>query len=844
MTDKCSCTLLATLAGGVLAATAAAGNPTTNVAEKPYLGPAGASDAANTSAQFVAIEKELNPAVPTFGLGGEPNETCADAIALACNSSVTYDNSGNAPGWDTPLGTCFVGSDQTNSVWYSFVATDTAATISLCNSVQTDSTVQLFSGACGNLVEIGCGEDECGDSGFLSTFGVQGLVIGDTYFIQTGSWSAAEVGSYTLELTCESFVGCVECPADGIDEGEVDCFDEYEDFYNSGCNATPPPPQFNGPMLAPGDTVCGTYGTYEFTNPDGTVVNFRDTDWYTFVAPNDGFLNVTWQGEAGTAGFIIDAGPGFDCSVLAILATATGAPCEEVSASLTVAAGDELVIFAGTSVFTGVPCGTPYTVNVTLGAAPTGACCSLDGNICTEVTELQCDGFYQGNGTLCADTECCQIVCPAGARLEGGFDADCTGLGEGDPGAFSGECIFDGYADEFNSGCNSVDSPSGAFFDELFCGDVICGTGGNHLGPAGEQFRDTDWYLFNAFATEDVTWRVTASFSTLIAIIELGPSPNECAFTIPAIGNGVACEPFEVTATVTAGSQYALFVATDVFEGVPANAPYVAEVICGAAETQACCFKDGTCQDLLPPDCLAEGGLPLGPDTACATADCCVVCDGSETEEGEPTFGCADDYIDNFNGGCNSVPEVFQAYPGGAVCGKSGTYVGDIDGDGVQDQLRDTDWYSYQHPGGVLSLSVTAQFSPLVAVIQPGPGGCADFTIPLISDAGVGRCTKVLLEGDLPAGEYYLFVAPEVFEGIPCGLNYNLEVLGDGGGCSPDCADATGDGFVDIADLNAVLANFNSAQNVGENGDVTCNGFVDIADLNLVLAQFNSACSN
>jgi hypothetical protein len=52
-------------------------------------------------------------------------------------------------------------------------------------------------------------------------------------------------------------------------------------------------------------------------------------------------------------------------------------------------------------------------------------------------------------------------------------------------------------------------------------------------------------------------------------------------------------------------------------------------------------------------------------------------------------------------------------------------------------------------------------------------------------------------------------------------------------------ADVTGDGVVDLADLNLVLANFGMDTDEGDaNGD----GTVDLADLNLVLAQFGGSC--
>jgi hypothetical protein len=39
-------------------------------------------------------------------------------------------------------------------------------------------------------------------------------------------------------------------------------------------------------------------------------------------------------------------------------------------------------------------------------------------------------------------------------------------------------------------------------------------------------------------------------------------------------------------------------------------------------QTEACCFEDGSCQDLLPDECTAAGGTPQGPGSACAGTQC------------------------------------------------------------------------------------------------------------------------------------------------------------------------------------------------------------------------------
>ncbi|MFG0292943.1 MAG: Ig-like domain-containing protein [Phycisphaerales bacterium JB050] len=62
------------------------------------------------------------------------------------------------------------------------------------------------------------------------------------------------------------------------------------------------------------------------------------------------------------------------------------------------------------------------------------------------------------------------------------------------------------------------------------------------------------------------------------------------------------------------------------------------------------------------------------------------------------------------------------------------------------------------------------------------------------------------------------------------------------GDSNPTCpGDVTGDGATDLADLNAVLANFGCSDN-NCGGDATGDGATDLADLNAVLAAFGTVC--
>lgn len=55
---------------------------------------------------------------------------------------------------------------------------------------------------------------------------------------------------------------------------------------------------------------------------------------------------------------------------------------------------------------------------------------------------------------------------------------------------------------------------------------------------------------------------------------------------------------------------------------------------------------------------------------------------------------------------------------------------------------------------------------------------------------------------------------------------------------APPCADLSGDGVVNLTDLNIVLANFGA----GDGGDINGDGQTNLTDLNAVLASFGSAC--
>lgn len=147
---------------------------------------------------------------------------------------------------------------------------------------------------------------------------------------------------------------------------------------------------------------------------------------------------------------------------------------------------------------------------------------------------------------------------------------------------------------------------------------------------------------------------------------------------------------------------------------------------------------------------------------------CDVPCPPGAAQEGEPI--CYDGYIDNFNGGCNSDPIVFQTIPStcGAftVCGTSGVF---------NDQTtRDTDWFQVVLTGVTdLSARCTAEF-PLQLLIIEGTAGCPSSQI--IGAVQVPECQEATIEMLLQPGTYWVWVGPSDWSAIPCGAEYVLTV--------------------------------------------------------------------
>jgi len=243
----------------------------------------------------------------------------------------------------------YSGSTSPDVVYSYAPAAGEAITVDLCSS-SYDTKVYIYQNAVGNL--IACNDDAgCGYSGWQSKVENVNLVGGNTYYIVIDGYGGAS-GEDVLAVT--GFEPCVLiCPTGAQLEGEPDCADNYWDTYNGGCNSQgwTDVPAAAGTNCA---NFCGKSGTYIYQG-----LSYRDTDWMRVHAAG-GTVTYTLQAEFPVLGFLFY---GLTCTNLQGV-SGTGGPCTPTVMSWSAAAGTELWLWCGPSVFSGIPCGTDYNYNV------------------------------------------------------------------------------------------------------------------------------------------------------------------------------------------------------------------------------------------------------------------------------------------------------------------------------------------------------------------------------------------------------------------------------------------------------------------------------------------------
>jgi cysteine-rich repeat protein len=171
-------------------------------------------------------------AVGMFSVTAIAQDDCATAVPVPGPVDPCTDSTPTGP-----LGFCTSGGGTFDS-WLSFVATATAHRIRTdVSSVGTDSDFIVWDACGGN--PIGCAED-IAQGNYLSDTCVEGLTVGNTYFIQMGSWADSCTGGYAVDIEPATGTVC----GDGVVScvpGDEECDDGNAvdgDGCDSNCTAT------------------------------------------------------------------------------------------------------------------------------------------------------------------------------------------------------------------------------------------------------------------------------------------------------------------------------------------------------------------------------------------------------------------------------------------------------------------------------------------------------------------------------------------------------------------------------------------------------------------------------
>jgi hypothetical protein len=162
----------------------------------------------------------------------------------------------------------------------------------------------------------------------------------------------------------------------------------------------------------------------------------------------------------------------------------------------------------------------------------------------------------------------------------------------------------------------------------------------------------------------------------------------------------------------------------------------------------------------------------------CGCPPCVVPCPADASTEGEP--GLVPDYVDLWNGGCNTSPSFPFQHIAGALggstipvgsavfCGVSGWYLNQ------GGNSRDTDWFTLTvGDGGSVGITADAEYASYIFELT----GACDGSVAVAQQATAGPCaqTTMTIAGD-PGAEKWFWVGPTVFVAPSWDTSYDYAV--------------------------------------------------------------------
>lgn len=252
---------------------------------------------------------------------GPANDNCAGAIALTAGTTCTVTTATNVSATASGLTPVCGGSSASNDVWYSIVVPAgggvTVTTSAITGSTFTDSVLELFSGTCTSLTNIGCNDDATGN---YSSVTARGLTVGSTIYARVFSYGSTPTGQFGICATIPAAGAINDDPSGAI-------------VLPIAATCTP----LNGTNAAATTTTANGYVNPGVApNACGIAVSPKDV-WYSFTTPASGAGStaVTIQVTGAPAGYIRLFSAASAAGPFTELACASGGANNTVSAPLT-----------------------------------------------------------------------------------------------------------------------------------------------------------------------------------------------------------------------------------------------------------------------------------------------------------------------------------------------------------------------------------------------------------------------------------------------------------------------------------------------------------------------------
>lgn len=440
-----------------------------------------------------------------------PNNTCATAaIASDGENFVTTVGATTDGPADFTICENFSNEQSYNDVYYTYTAScEGIVTVTLCNTVDFDSRVQIYSD-CTFADQIACNDDaESGLCGLTSEVNF-GAVAGTEYIIRIGGYTDGSTGAGTFVVGCEEYAPgacclgtdlCQEVPDQLSCEGfggtwqgngsacaDVDC-DPTPD--NNACAdataAVEGPNAFDTSYASPSeedpsDALCADTFLDWGGSPDV---------WFSFSPGGDGTLTLdTCDAASYDTSLVLYEG---DCTTkVEVACNGDGAGfdgCQAYYSAIVnhpVTGGNNYLIrLGGWNASTG-----PGTLTVSYtSASAVGACCVSDGTCAGDnFTYDECVNVLGGlwaDGALCVDVSCPQ---PYLGCDSSDLESDMVGTN-----GYVCVCPTDGFntdTDDCNGGANQA-SPS---YTAYTLGSYVCGEASVYVDFTGGTYRDLDWF--------------------------------------------------------------------------------------------------------------------------------------------------------------------------------------------------------------------------------------------------------------------------------------------------------------------------------------------------------------